>query len=127
MKRAYPLVSAWPRRVARLAVVCAAAFALSAGTALAGEWSGQITISGGNHYTRTGQNWFEVVACPIATFNVSASIADDWGSAGGLGNANDPNEPCISNWTGTGPLSSSFTIYNDDPSNSRTFNVYAYY
>ena len=116
------------RPVVKLLLATGAAFAMLGGTALAGEWSGEVVINGGGHYTRSGQSWYQVLACPIATtFDVAASVADDWGTAGGLGNASNSIEPCIVNWTGTGPLSSSFTVYNLDSSNTRTFWIYAYY
>lgn len=117
-----------PRTLARASAIAIASMGLFAGTALAGGvWSGQVTISPGGTYNRSGQAWYDVLACPVATFGVSTSIGVPWGSSAGIGDAAFSVYPCVTNDYFGGVSSGTFSIGNGDSSNSRTFNVYAYY
>lgn len=110
--------------VAALSIVC---LGLLAGSAEASEYYAQVTIAPNDGYfTAPSHSYYQIEICPIANFDVATVDVSGYAEWWGLGNNSNSLAPCESSYSNNTP-NSSFTVYNVDPSNSRTFNVYGFY
>lgn len=115
------------RRVRSAIAMTAAALSLGvfAGTALATEYSAEVTINAGSTFTGPSHAYYEIDACPIATFGVSVQPIAYLFNASGIGNAGAAYFPCVD--VAGSSYNAAFSVYNPDPSNARTFWVYGWY
>ncbi len=117
---------AWlSRRMVLVLSLAVPALGVVAEPAWAGEYSAEVTIGPLKTFTAPSHAYYEVAACPIAHFDVAARAGAYLYFADALGNASNSIEPCVI--AGGPTFNAAFTVQNDDPSNSRTFDVFGFY
>lgn len=112
-------------RVVILLSASIVALGLTAGQALASEYSADVTIGPEGLFTGPVHSYYEIDACPIATFNVPVLAIGYLFNASGIGNASGTIYQCV---VANGvEANENFYVYNPSPSNSREFKVHAFY